>query len=79
MLYLSRKVGEAIIINNEINITISEIKGNKYVKIGCEFPPHVTILRKEIHDKISNENLLASKVDIEIIKQLIKRHNSDNN
>ncbi len=72
MLYLNRKLGETIVINNEIHITISEIKGNKYVKVGCQFPPHVTILRKEIHDKISSENFAASNVDINVVNQLIK-------
>jgi carbon storage regulator len=60
MLYLNRKIGESIIINDNIHITITEIKGNKSVKIGCQFPKEATILRKEIHEKITNENIAAS-------------------
>jgi carbon storage regulator len=59
MLYLSRKVGESIVINNDITLTIVEVKG-KLTKIGFEFPPEVSILRKEIHDKVSAENTTAS-------------------
>ena len=59
MLYLSRKVGESIVINNDITLTIVEVKG-KLTKIGFEFPPEASILRKEIYDKISAENSTAS-------------------
>ena len=58
MLYLSRKIGESIIINNNIELTIVEVRG-KSVKIGFNFPPDATVLRKEIHDKIMAENMAA--------------------
>jgi carbon storage regulator len=63
MLYLTRKIGETIVINGNIYITIVETKGNKSVKIGCEFPKEATVLRKEVHDKISKENIAASTVN----------------
>lgn len=59
MLYLSRKVGESIIINNNIELTVVEVRG-KTAKIGFNFPPDVTVLRKEIHDKVTQANLDAS-------------------
>ncbi|AIL64901.1 hypothetical protein NOVO_02535 [Rickettsiales bacterium Ac37b] len=59
MLYITRKIGEAIIINNEIEIKIIEIKG-KTIKLGCSFPSETAILRKEIYDKIMQENISAS-------------------
>ena len=62
MLYLSRKLGESIVINNNVEMTITEIRG-KSVKIGFNFPPDATVLRKEIHDKISEENQAASQAD----------------
>ncbi len=58
MLYLSRKVGESIVINNNIELTVMEVKG-KTAKIGFSFPPEASILRKEIHDRISQENAAA--------------------
>lgn len=59
MLYLSRKIGESIIINNNIEMTIVEVRG-KSVKIGFTFPSDATVLRKEIHDKIMAENMAAA-------------------
>ncbi len=59
MLYLSRKIGESIIINNNIELTVVEVRG-KAVKIGFNFPPDATVLRKEIHDKVMAENMAAA-------------------
>lgn len=59
MLYLSRKIGESIIINNNIELTVVEVRG-KAVKIGFNFPPDATVLRKEIHEKIMAENMAAA-------------------
>lgn len=59
MLYLSRKLGESIIINNSIELTVVEVRG-KTVKLGFNFPPDATVLRKEIYDKIMEENLAAA-------------------
>jgi carbon storage regulator len=60
MLYLSRKIGESIVINNSIELTVMEVRG-KTVKLGFVFPPDASILRKEIHDKIMAENLAAAQ------------------
>jgi carbon storage regulator len=59
MLYLSRKIGESIVINNHIELTVVEVRG-KVVKLGFTFPPDATVLRKEIHDKIMEENQAAA-------------------
>ena len=58
MLYLTRKIDESIIINNNINITIIEINKNS-VKLGIETPKSSTVLRKEVHDVIVKENIEA--------------------
>lgn len=59
MLYLTRKIGESIIINNNIELTVVEVRG-KTVKLGFLFPKEATILRKELHDKIMEQNLAAA-------------------
>ncbi len=64
MLYLTRKIGESIIINNNIELQVVEVRG-KSVKLGFTFPPEATILRKEIHDKIMAENLAAAQAGVE--------------
>ncbi len=64
MLFLSRKIGESIVINNSIELTIIEVRG-KTVKLGFDFPPDATVLRKEIYDKIMAENMAAATGDVD--------------
>jgi carbon storage regulator len=59
MLYLTRKIGESIIINNNIELTVVEVRG-KTVKLGFIFPKEASILRKELYDKIMEQNLAAA-------------------
>ena len=59
MLYLTRKIGESIIINNNIELTVVEVRG-KTVKLGFLFPKEATILRKELHEKIREQNVAAA-------------------
>lgn len=59
MLYLTRKIGESIIINNNIELTVVEVRG-KSVKLGFLFPQEATILRKELHQKILEQNIAAA-------------------
>lgn len=62
MLYLTRKIGESIIINNNIELTVVEVRG-KTVKLGFLFPKEATILRKELHQKILEQNIAAAAAD----------------
>lgn len=60
MLYLVRKIGESIVINDSIEIEVVELKG-RAVKLGITFPPEASVLRKELFDKIQEENQAASE------------------
>lgn len=60
MLYLSRKPGETIVINENVEITVISVSG-KAVKLGFVFPPDVTVLRKEVFDRIQAENRAAAE------------------
>src|SRR5215213_9092667 len=51
MLVLTRRLGESIIIANNIKITVVSV-GPGRVKLGIEAPPNVRVDRQEIHDKI---------------------------
>lgn len=59
MLYLTRKIGESVIINNTIELAVVEVKGRS-VKIGFEFPAEASILRKELHERILAQNVAAA-------------------
>ena len=65
MLYLSRKVGESIVINDNIEITVVEVRG-KSVKLGVTFPPDVSVLRRELYDKIQEENRAAASASVNL-------------
>jgi carbon storage regulator len=61
MLILTRKLGEAITIENDIKITVLSIQG-KQVKLGVLAPDNVSVHREEIFKKIKSENKSASLV-----------------
>ena len=71
MLALSRKLNESIIIGNEIEITVLEVKGDQ-VKIGINAPKSVPIYRKEIYLQIkeSNQEAVKSATSDEALKKL---------
>ena len=71
MLALTRKKGEALVINNNIEITILEIRGDQ-IKIGITAPKDVPIYRKEVYLQIQEENKAAISGDsAELFKNLL--------
>ncbi|OXM86361.1 carbon storage regulator CsrA [Paenibacillus rigui] len=73
MLILTRKKGQSIIINNDIEIVISSIDGDQ-VKVGISAPAEVNVLRKEVFVSIQESNREAAKsgLGLEGIKKLVK-------
>ncbi|HHX12625.1 MAG TPA: carbon storage regulator CsrA [Clostridiales bacterium] len=73
MLALSRKTNESIMIGNDIEITILEVKGDQ-VKIGISAPKSVPIYRKELYIQIqeSNKEAAETTVNDEVLKKLFK-------
>ena len=71
MLALSRKKNEAIVINNNIEITVLDIRGDQ-IKLGITAPKEILIYRKEVYMQIQNENKEATAVtEIEALKKLL--------
>lgn len=69
MLALTRKSGESIVINNDVEITVLDIKGDQ-VKIGITAPKSVPVYRKEVYIQIQEANKAASNSDgIEALKK----------
>ena len=62
MLALTRKKGEALDINNNIEITVLDIRGDQ-IKIGIQAPKDVPVYRKEFYLQIQKENEEALSVD----------------
>lgn len=73
MLALSRKLNESIVVGNNIEVTILEIKGEQ-VKIGVEAPKSVPIYRKELYTQIQEANREAASAGTtpEMLKELLK-------
>lgn len=71
MLALSRKKNEAIVINNNVEITILEIKGEQ-VKLGISAPKEVPVYRKEVYLQIQESNKNAMSVDAEALSKLFQ-------
>ncbi|MGE0254091.1 MAG: carbon storage regulator CsrA [Alphaproteobacteria bacterium] len=61
MLYLTRKVGESIVINDDIELTVVEVRG-KSIKLGMTFPADVTVYRREVYERIQAERRAAETV-----------------
>jgi carbon storage regulator len=58
MLILTRRVGEAVMIGNEVTITVLGVKGNQ-VRIGINAPRDVAVHREEIFERIRRESSAA--------------------
>jgi carbon storage regulator len=73
MLALSRKSNESIMVGNDVEFTILEIKGDQ-VKIGISAPKSIPIYRKEIYIQIqeANKEAAESTASIEALKKIFQ-------
>jgi len=73
VLVLSRKIDETIIIGDNIEVTVVDVKGDQ-VRIGIKAPKEITIHRKEVYEAIQAENIRAAgmqKPDLEKLGDLL--------
>lgn len=66
MLVLSRKKNESIMIGDDIEIVVVEIKGDQ-IKLGVKAPKSVTVHRAEVYEEIQLENRKAASVPKQIV------------
>jgi carbon storage regulator len=71
MLVLSRQRAETIIIGDDIEVTVVDIRGDK-VRLGITAPREVSVHRKEVYDAIRRENRAAAQVKPEDLPALGK-------
>ena len=55
MLILTRRVGETIIIDDDIEVTVLAVKGNQ-VRLGIKAPDHIAVHREEIYQRLMGDN-----------------------
>ena len=63
MLVLTRKLGESIVIGDNIIVTVSDIN-KKQVKLGISAPKDITVNREEVVKEIKGENVLSSASNV---------------
>ena len=79
MLVLTRKIGEGIVIGDDVKLTIVEIKGGG-VRIGIEAPQHKKIYRQELYDQIMTQNRSStgwSLEDLALISDTMPRKSEE--
>ncbi len=69
MLYLTRKVGESVMLNENVEVTVVGVRG-KTVKLGFVFPAEVSVMRREIFDRIQEENRAAAAISGVLVDKL---------
>ncbi len=76
MLYLTRKIGESVIINDDIEVTVVDVRG-KTIKLGFTFPPDASVLRREIFERIQEENRAAAEAGAHLAEVLKSQPQKD--
>ncbi len=73
MLVLSRKKGQTIVIDAQIEVTVLEVEGD-VVKIGISAPGHIPIIRQELIQSVkeSNEEAAAGQFDMNLLHESLK-------
>ena len=80
MLVLSRKINQSIVIGDNIEIMLVDIRGDQ-IKLGINAPKTVKIFRKEVYEEVKSQNLEASKSTIEelnILSSFVKNKLENN-
>ena len=71
MLVLSRQRDETIMIGDDIEVTVVDIRGDK-VRLGITAPKEISVHRKEVYDAIRRENRAAAQVKPEDVSGIAK-------
>ncbi|MGQ9487992.1 MAG: carbon storage regulator CsrA [Armatimonadota bacterium] len=72
MLVLTRKVNQSIVIGDEIEVVVLEVRGEQ-VRIGVRAPKSLSVHRKEVYEQIRQENLIAASASTDDLTQLQTR------
>jgi flagellar assembly factor FliW len=71
VLILTRKIGESIIIGDNIRVVVLEVRGRQ-IRLGIEAPADIVVLRDEIAQRLTDENLRAANSNYQDLQQAIR-------
>jgi carbon storage regulator len=71
MLILARKINESIMIGDQVEVSVVDIKGDQ-VKLGISAPRQVKVYRSEVYQMIQQENLEAARAKPDLLSALEK-------
>jgi len=77
MLVLSRTRDETIMVGDDIEITVVDVRGDK-VRLGIKAPTTIPVHRKEVYEAIKTENTNAATLSVDQMAQVIQRHEHTN-
>jgi carbon storage regulator len=69
MLILARRIGESIMVGDQVEISVVDIKGDQ-VKLGIKAPAQVKVYRREVYAAIQEENRAAASASPETLPRL---------
>ena len=69
MLVLSRRIGESVVIGNDVVVTVLEVRGD-IIRLGIDAPREVTVHRQEVFEAIEAANQAAASPDTESVSAL---------
>ncbi len=75
MLILTRRVGETLMIGDEVTVTVLGVKGNQ-VRIGINAPKNVSVHREEIYERIKNEQSGETPKAVEAVEEVSSEESS---
>ena len=71
MLILTRKIGESILVGDNIRVVVLEVRGRQ-IRLGIEAPMDIVVLREEIAQRLADENLQAANSQFQDVQQALQ-------
>jgi carbon storage regulator (csrA) len=68
MLILTRRIGESVVIGEDVTVTVLGVKGNQ-IRLGVKAPQTVSVHREEIFERIQSERVGEVEIEVEAVDE----------